>query len=280
MMFLKMDSPILGNAPASPPTSAEVGEIPPAKEYLMSRRARVFVVDDHPLILSGVRLLLEPESDLELVGVATNGKSACRQCVHLQPDVLILDLQIPGTSPLDILTTVHQQSPRTKTLVMSAFLDRTYIKELQHIGIDGYILKDEAHDLLLTAIRTVLRDATWFSHPVFHMLVSPTPPSDGQLVWKTLTKSEKEVLLGIGRGLSNKQIAAEIHLSEQTVRNYSSILYEKLGIASRAQVVIWLHQHHIFELIGTPIQFKNYSFNTSSSTPCREEQPSPARPPT
>ena len=226
----------------------------------MSRRSRILVVDDHPLILSGICLLFAQESDLELVGVASNGTSAQRQCVQLQPDLLILDLQIPGVSPLEVLTTAQQQSPRTKTLIMSAFLDRTYLNELQHVGIDGYILKDEAHDLLLTAIRTVLRNATWFSQAVFNMLVTPVPPSEGQLIWKTLSQSEQEILLGIGRGLCNKQIATAINLSEQTVRNYSSQIYEKIGIVSRSQVLIWLRQHRIFELTGTPLQFKHYAF--------------------
>jgi DNA-binding NarL/FixJ family response regulator len=222
----------------------------------MAKPYRIFVVDDHPLIVSGIRLLMEQEGDLELVGTADDGARAQRQCIHLQPDLLILDLQIPGKSPIEIINALHDASPRTKILVMSAFQDRAYIKNLQQAGIEGYILKDEAHEMLLTAARTVLRNATWFSQPVFEVLVAPTPPTTGQLLWETLTAQEQSILLGIGRGLNNKQIAQELYLAEQTVRNYSSHLYEKLGIASRAQVVVWLRNQHI--PIPT-MRFQSYS---------------------
>jgi DNA-binding NarL/FixJ family response regulator len=206
---------------------------------------QIFVVDDHPLIVSGIQFLLEAEADMQIVGTAADGTTAQRDCRRLQPHLLLLDLNIPGQSPVELIRAVHQLSPRTKVLIMSAYQNSVYVKALQEVGIDGYILKDEGPELLVTAVRTVLRDAKWFSRAILQMMISAARPSPAQSLWQTLPILEQQILLGIGRGFTNRQIAQEFHLSEQTVRNYSSLLYQKLGISARSDVVIWLYEHQI-----------------------------------
>lgn len=207
---------------------------------------RIFVVDDHPIILDGVRLVVQEDPNLEWVGGASDGNDAIRQLRRLypHPDLIILDLKLPGMSPLDVIVRARQAAPDTKVLVMSAFDDIEYIRQLQKLGIEGYILKDEAPELLVNALHTVLQGATWFSSKIFQKMAGlyQEEKSQDDNLWSTLATREQELLMGIGKGWSNKQIAQRLHLAEQTVRNYTSLLYEKLGLNSRAQAVIWMRE--------------------------------------
>lgn len=209
---------------------------------------RVFVAASPLLLVTSMRLILDQETDLTVVGSACNGTSTLRQCLHLQPSLLVLDLQLLGKAPLEIIKTLQVHSPHTKTLVVSAFQNPTSVRALYDAGMNGYILKAESSELFLTAVRTVLRQATWLSQSVLDGLVNFPTPTAGQLLWRTLTGIERAIVLGIGQGLSNKQIAQEVCLAEQTVRNYSSQVYGKLGIPSRSSVIRWLYTHQIINL--------------------------------
>jgi DNA-binding NarL/FixJ family response regulator len=219
----------------------------------MTTVSQIMVVDDHPLMQTGVKLLLTGQSDLNLIGTADNGDSAIAQMGKLQPDVLILDLKMPGSSPFTVISETKVRSPHTKILIMSAFDDAEYIRRLRLLGIDGYILKDEAPELLLAAVRTILQGATWFSHKIFDtMLLLERHRHQEFQSWEHLTERQQALLVCLGKGWSNKQISLELRLAEQTVRNYTSLLYEKLGIESRSQAVIWFHEQKLeHKLDGT-----------------------------
>lgn len=219
----------------------------------MKKLYKIFIADDHELIINSVQWLIEGTEDLTVIGSANSGRSTILHCLHLQPDLLLLDLMMPGFSSIEVIEQLRREVPQTKILVMSAFRDPIYIKTLQALDIHGYILKEEAPDLLLTAIRTVVRNAMWFSRTIFQTMIDPLPPSKAHEAWKTLTHIEQEILLGIGQGLNNRQIAHNLCLAEQTVRNYCSHLYEHLGIHSRAEVVVWLRTHRILSPEGTPL---------------------------
>jgi DNA-binding NarL/FixJ family response regulator len=219
----------------------------------MTTVSQIVVVDDHPIMQDGVKLVLTGHPDLKLIGTADNGDDATTTIELLQPDLLILDLKMPGSSPFVVIAETRIRSPHTKILIMSAFDDAEYIRRLRLIGIDGYILKDEAPELLVNAVRTILQGATWFSHKVFDtMLLLERQRHQEYQTWEHLTERQQGVLIGLGKGWSNKQIALELHLAEQTVRNYTSLLYEKLGIESRAHAVIWFYEQALeHKLAGT-----------------------------
>lgn len=223
----------------------------------MADAIRVIVADDHPLIRTGVRLSLSSETDIEVVGEAASGDEATTQCKTLKPDVVLLDLSMPGPGPEALLATFKAECPEMKIIVLSASDDDAHVRSLINAGINGYVLKDEASEMIADAIRTVVKGATWFSRSVMQTFMSPPPtPSTDSSPLTELTGREKEILQEIARGQSNAQIALSLHLAEQTVRNYTSRIYEKLGISSRAEAIIWAYQNGLVSDEPPPMEEK------------------------
>ena len=202
---------------------------------------RVVLADDHPLIRAGLRASLTPEVDIALVSEATNGHDAQRLCREHRPDVLLLDLQMPGPPAAETVITVQQYCPAARVLMLTAHNEAVYVRGLVAAGVAGYVLKDEAPELLVDALRSVARGGTWFSRPVLTKLVQPQAP--GSPPQPSLTRRERQVLPLLAQGWDNGEIAATLNLTEQTVRNYVSRLYAKLAVSSRAQAIAWAQRH-------------------------------------
>ena len=206
----------------------------------MAETIRVLLADDHPLVRSGIRATLADEPEVALVGEATDGHEAQQMCSALRPDIMLLDLSMPGPSPLETIAYVRANCGDAKVLILTAYDDDTYLRGLMGAGIDGYLLKDEATEALLNAIVTVHGGGIWFSDSVAQKM------SDWRGGVKNtafdLTRREEEMLAGIAQGWDNRRIADEYALAEQTVRNYISRIYDKLNLHSRAEVVVWARQ--------------------------------------
>lgn len=203
-------------------------------------RVRVLLADDHPLVRSGIRATLAAEADIVVVGEATNGAEVQALTKEFRPDLLILDLSMPGPSPLETIACVRQMSPETRVLVLSAYDDDAYVRSAIGVGVDGYLLKDEATEALVRAVTSVVQGDTWFSRAVMQKFVDARDePGHGV----DFTPREVALLAGIARGWDNRRLASEFELAEQTVRNYISKLYEKLGVRSRAEAVVWARKH-------------------------------------
>jgi two-component system nitrate/nitrite response regulator NarL len=203
-------------------------------------RVRILLADDHPLVRSGIRATLSGEASFEVVGEATNGAEVQLLCQELRPDLLLLDLSMPGPSPLETITCVRQLSPETRVLVLTAYDDDAYVRNIINIGVDGYLLKDEATEALVQAIKAVVQGGTWFSRVVMQKFVVVKQDPDAEAGF---TPRELELLASIGQGWDNRRIASEFDLAEQTVRNYISRIYEKLGVRSRAEAVVWAREN-------------------------------------
>lgn len=204
----------------------------------MTDKIKILLADDHPLVRSGIRATLTEEAGVELIGEATDGMEVQRLCTELHPDVVLLDLSMPGPSPLDTIAFLQQHCTKTRVLVLTAYDDEVYIRGVVKAGVAGYLLKDEATEALINAIFTVVRGGTWFSRAVVDkMFELRNDPADDELA--ELTNREREILEVIGKGWDNRRIAKEFDLAEQTVRNYVSRIYDKLNLHSRAEVIVW-----------------------------------------
>jgi len=135
---------------------------------------RVVVADDHPLIRAGLQSSLTSETDLRVVGEAASGEEAQRVCEAHQPDVLLLDLRMPGSPALETLAYLRQHSPHTRVLMLTAFDDEAHVRGLVEAGVAGYMLKEEAPVTVSEAIRAVMQGCIWFSQSVAQMLAQPT----------------------------------------------------------------------------------------------------------
>lgn len=198
----------------------------------MTSPIRVLLVDDHPLIRAGVRSVLEDEADIEVVAEAATTEGLEQLCQQLQPDVVLLDLRVPGPPPSETIERLKNLSRPPRILLLSAYEDDVYIRLALTSKVNGYVLKDEMPETVVKAIRVVVNQGMWFSKSVaqkFHFLTA--------LNESHFTSREIEVLKLLAEGLSNEEIADRTGLAYQTVRNYVSRLYSKLGVRSRAEAV-------------------------------------------
>jgi DNA-binding NarL/FixJ family response regulator len=203
----------------------------------MSATIRVLLADDHPLIRAGLRATLEIEEDIVVAGEASDGFEAQRHCATLHPDVLVLDLNMPGSTAVETIASVRASCPGTRVLMLTAYDDDAYVRGLVQAGAMGYVLKDEAPEALVQAVRSVAQGGTWFSQQVVASLVHPTVRSARD--HPSLTQRELQLVRLIARGWDNARIADELRLGEQTIRNYVSRLYGKIGVRTRAEAVVW-----------------------------------------
>lgn len=209
----------------------------------MTDTIKVLLADDHPLVRSGIRTTLSADSDVRLVGEATNSNDVRALCHSLEPDVLLLDLNMPGPRPVETVTYLRQHCPTLKVVVLTAYDDDAYVRGLLAAGVAGYVLKDEAPETVLKAVRTVVNGGTWFSQTIVQGLVQQTDRLAHSLEYPPLSDRDRQVLSMIARGWDNVRISSELSLAEQTVRNYISRIYSKLGLTSRGEAIIWAREH-------------------------------------
>lgn len=214
----------------------------------MSAPIRILLADDHPFVRAGIRATLTEESDFAVVGEAETGYETQQLFQELQPDVVLLDLNMPGPSAVETVTYLRKKHPNTKVIILTAYDDEAYIRGMMGSGVDGYILKDEAPETVVQAIRMVLVGGKWFSNSIVEILTQPagdnnaiTPKDAG------LTRREWQLLEMLAQGWSNAHIAAELQLADQTVRNYISRLYDKLCVETRAEAIVWAVKYGLGE---------------------------------
>ncbi len=208
----------------------------------MDSPIRVVLADDHPLVRAGIRATLVAEGDFALVGEATNGDEVHQMCCELQPDILLLDIHMPGSPVVQTVAYLCQQYPGIKILILTAYDYDTYVRGLISAGAVGYILKDEAPQTVVRAIRAVLQGDTWYSQSIVKKLARWQATEAAAATEASLNPREVEILKMLAQGRDNARIAEELHLAEQTVRNRVSRIYTKIGVSSRAEAIVWARE--------------------------------------
>jgi DNA-binding NarL/FixJ family response regulator len=202
---------------------------------------RILIADDHPLVRSGMRALLQTEEDLEVVGEAATGEEAVTQAATLQPDVIVMDLRMPGISGIEATRRILQMNPHIRILVVTLLAEDDTLFAALRAGAHGYVLKEASEVEVLRAIRAVGEGEAIFSATMAQRLVgffsSPrqTVPS---LPFPDLTEREREILTLLAQGRSNSEIAQQLVIEQKTVRNYISSIFSKLQVTDRAQAII------------------------------------------
>jgi len=207
---------------------------------------RIVIADDHPIFRDGLRSLLAVESDFEVVGEASDGHEAL-ECVRSRhPDVLLLDLAMPGAGGLETLQELGRVKSDVRTVLLTASVDREDALEAVRLGARGVVLKAAATPLLYKCIRAVAAGEYWIGHERVQDLVAALrefgaepPPA------ATLTRRETQVALAVLEGASNREIAQKLGLGEQTVKNHLSSIFDKLGVSSRLELALYAVHHRL-----------------------------------
>ncbi len=206
---------------------------------------RVLIADDHPFFRDGLRVLLEATPDTELVGEATDGDEVITLAQSLGPDVILMDLRMPGLGGIEATRRILNESPQIGILVVTMVEDDDSVFAAMRAGARGYLLKGADKDEMLLAIRAVGRDEAVFGPGIARRLThyfAPPPPGvptrTTRDAFPDLTEREREILDLIAAGRNNQEIAGQLFLSLKTVRNYVSSILTKLQVADRAQAIV------------------------------------------
>ncbi|WP_239615576.1 response regulator [Cohnella mopanensis] len=212
------------------------------------KKITIVIADDQMLTREGLRMILDLEDDMEVIGVAKNGLEACEMAEASHPNLVLLDIQMPIMDGIAALKRIKQSCPETSILMLTTFIDTDYIVEVMANGANGYMLKDMDGDKMIASIRDTVSGQFILPAPVAAKLAVRMNKMTEEYAIRHISKSdninltdrEEELARLIMQGLNNREIAETLHVAEGTARNYISTLYSKLEVVDRAQAIIRL----------------------------------------
>lgn len=200
---------------------------------------RVLIVDDHAIVRGGLAALIATTDDLEVVGQAADGHEAVRLAVELAPDVVLMDLSMPGVDGVQATAAVLEQQPGTHVLVLTSFSEQRWILEALEAGAEGYLLKQSEPEVILAGIRSVVSGGSPLDPKAARVLLTQRRTSPATAATSPLTDREEEVLTMVADGLPNKLIARRLGISERTVKAHLTSIFQRLGVSDRTQAALW-----------------------------------------
>ena len=206
----------------------------------MRGTTRIVLADDHPIVLNGLRNLIQAEDDLDLVGEASTGLAALRVIREQRPDVAVVDISMPELNGIMLSRRVAEEMPSTRLLVLTLHEDRAYVNQAMEAGVVGYVLKRSAAENLVQAIRAVVIGGRYFDPAIADRMCDPCPKRPGGLRAggaTSLTEREAEVLKLVALGFTLKEIAHRLAIGVKSVETYKARGWEKLGLKTRAELV-------------------------------------------
>lgn len=204
---------------------------------------RILIVDDDPFVCASLKTILQADQEIEVAGTAANGKEAVTQYQILQPDVLLMDIQMKGADGLEAAAEILKKDPTARILFLTTFSDNEYIIKALQIGAKGYLIKQDI-ETIAPALKTVMSGQSVFGSEIVTKLPQlMLSKEETDLSPLGIGDREKEVIRLVAKGLSNREIAAALYLSEGTVRNYISTVLEKLSLRDRTQLAVFYYRH-------------------------------------
>ena len=210
----------------------------------------ILIADDHPIIRAGIRALIEHDPDMKVVGEAQDGDDTRRQVAQLHPQVLLLDLRMPGMSAAELEKWVRTHYPSTITLVLTAHDRDAYLASMMDAGVAGFLEKNVPDSQLIHAIRRAVRGDILFSNEQFNRVRKWREQEGAQ--WKSLTKREREVLSLLAQGLDNVNISQALHISVKTTAYHITHILQKLQATSRQEAIVWFNKNIPDDLENLP----------------------------
>lgn len=215
---------------------------------MVAEKISLMIADDHVLMRQGLKQLLELEEDITVIAQSGDGEETVKKALEYNPDVILLDINMPSMNGIEVLRRLKDLGTMSKIIMLTIHQDREYLFETMKIGADGYVLKDSDADSLIKAIRDVNMGKTYIQPSIASMLVEGLEEKDSNKELdkiRQLTKREYEVLSLIAEGLSNKDIADKLFISEKTVKNHVSSIFKKLDVNDRIQAAIFAFKNDI-----------------------------------
>lgn len=215
-------------------------------------KIKILLADDHTLFRQGIKTLLASEPDMEVVAEAPDAAAAAEKATELKPDVVLMDISMPGPSSFEVARQIRRNRPDTKVVFLTMYDDEDYLMECMEVGANGYVLKDSPASQLAAAVRDVFRGGSYLSPKMLSQLVadfrSRAKTTDRLPRFASLTPREKEILKMLAEGNSVKEVATRLDLSVKTVEAHKFNLMRKLGIHNKAQLVQYAIQKKVIKL--------------------------------
>jgi two-component system, NarL family, response regulator NreC len=207
------------------------------------KKLRLLLADDHSVMRSGLRALLERQQNLEVVGETENGREAVQLAEKLKPDVVVMDVGMPLLNGIEATKAILKEQPNTVVIILSMHADETYVMRALKAGARGYLLKDSAAGDLLNAIQTVSQNKSYFSPKVSHILAEDyvrVLKQKGEVdSYELLTDREREILQLLAEGKANKEVATSLNISPYTVETHRKHILEKLNLHNPAELILY-----------------------------------------
>jgi two-component system response regulator NreC len=217
-------------------------------------KIRILIADDHAIVREGIKALLNLADDMEVVGEAADGREAIERAIKLEPDVVLMDIAMPGLGGLEATLEIRKAVPRAKILVLSQYEDREYVRRFLKMGVSGYVLKKSAGADLTASIRAVQRGGLVLDPDIAReaMREQEAGPSAGDPAdpYESLTDREKQVLKLVADGRSNKEVAELLGISVKTAMSHRERIMEKLGLHSRTELIRFAIKQGVIRVEG------------------------------
>ena len=219
----------------------------------MTKKIRILLVDDHAIVRLGLTTLLNDQPDMEVIGEASTAGEAVKAVETLQPDVTLMDIRLPGEGGIEATRQVTEKFPSSKVVMLTSFADDELVVRAIRAGAVGYVLKQVETDELLRAIQTAARGESVLDPATTTRLLTRVREAERKAdedAFRDISDREMDVLIHLAKGRTNAEIGILLNLSEKTVGNYVSAMFEKLHLNNRIELAAYAYEHHLFEKIG------------------------------